>query len=224
MRIAEMLTPKDVLVFRDSVLNDDLPSVREQIHVANRLVAAEFPAGRGVSQAIHHWKSIDMGELLITAGADVDVLTSRGESPLGMQLRFGTIAGAQYLLASGADPNRGSGAHMPSRSLTPMIELLLSYGWDINQGQMIHDANHGHGARVITWLKYGADPNMTNHLGETALHLFARRGTGKEAIGALIKAGADPMARDHEGHTPLDLARAATQKTAARALADHDIN
>ncbi|MBT5873147.1 MAG: hypothetical protein HOH43_06980 [Candidatus Latescibacteria bacterium] len=222
MSIAEMLTPSDVLRFRDAVVADDLLSVRSQLAVSEYLVGSEFPAGRGISQAIHHWVSLNMGRLILGAGADIDVLTSRGESPVGMQLRFGTIEGAELLLEAGADPNNGIGAHMPSRSLEPMIELLLRHGWDINRGQMLHDANHGHGVRVMTWLKYGADPNSVNELGETALHLFAKRGTGRKAIEALITGGANTALRDGEGQTPLDVARKAKQNAAARALAEHD--
>ncbi len=83
---------------------------------------------------------------------------------------------------------------------------------------MLHDANHAHGARVRIWLSYGADPNAKRADGRTALHLFARRGVGSEAIRALIKAGADINARDNEGNAHLDLAVRAKRQSASREL------
>ena len=213
-----MLTPETVRSFRDAVLNDQFDSVQYQLRSQSKLIHSEFVAGRGIAQAIHHWKSRSVATVLVHAGADLEVLTTLGESPLTMQLRFGTIEGVRFLLEEGVSPNHGSGGHMPSASMTERIELLLAHGWDINNGQMLHDANHGHGARVMTWLKYGANPNARNEFGQTAIHLFAARGTGRDVIRALVEAGADISARDHKGNTPLDLARLASQQTAAQLL------
>ncbi len=135
-----------------------------------------------------------------------------------MQLRFGTIESVRFLLERGANPNNGYTKFMPSDTMTDLIELLLAHGWDINNNGMLHDANHGLGSRVRIWLRYGADPNAKRADGQTALHLFAKRGVGSEAIRALIKAGADINARDNEGNAPLDLAMLAKRQTASREL------
>jgi ankyrin repeat protein len=222
LQIADLLLPSEVRRFRDSVIADEVEEVRAQLEAAPDIVAAEFTAGRGISQAIHHWRSVEVGELLLAGGADIDALTTvhdQGDTPLGMQVRAGNIENARFLLERGADPHLRPQMHMPSKTMCELIDLLISHGWDVQRGsQLMHDANHGHGARVVTWLKYGADANVQNDGGQSALHLFAMRGTGAEAIRALVKAGADINLRDHYGDRPIDLARGAVRQAAAREL------
>ena len=166
MRIADLLTPNGVQSFRDCVIKDSCDDVQRLLQSDSQLVHAEFTAGRGIARAIHHWKSVSVARLLIDAEANLEVLTTRGESALTMQLRFGTTDGVRFLLEAGANPNHGTGGHMPTHSMAELIEMLLAHGWDINNGQMLHDANHGHGKRVETWLRYGANPNWKNQSGQ----------------------------------------------------------
>ena len=112
---------------------------------------------------------------------------------------------------------------MPSAQMPVLTKLLLDHGWDINEAPggrtlLHHDANHGHGSKVRILLEHGADPNIKNGRGQTAVHLIAARGVGQEAIHALVKSGADINVRDNEGNTPLDLARRAKRPTAAHVL------
>ncbi len=224
--IADALIPSRVRFFRDTVLEDQVDAVRAQLHADPNLVSAEFTAGRGISQAIHHWRSVAMGELLLDAGADINAPTTvhfAGETPLVMQLRFGSVEAARLLLERGADPNLGPTKFMPSESMPVFVKLLLDHGWDINEGAgaralIHHDANHGHGSKVRILLDHGADPNIRDAAGRTPLHLIAARGVGRETINALVKAGGDLGARDNEGNTPLDLARSAKRQTANRVL------
>ena len=216
--IAEQLTPVTVRAFRDSVFNDQFEDVARHLDNDPELIHAEFTTCRGISQAIHCCHSLPVLQLAADSGADLDVLTSRGDTPLTLKLRGGDVEAARFLLEGGANPNLGVGFHMPSRCMVELIELLLKYGWDIRHAPLLHDANHGHGKRVITWLKYGANPNAKNADGQTALHLLAAKGIGRDAIRALVKAGADIHAKDHRNNTPLDLSRLASKNAAAQEL------
>ena len=208
------------------MLGDRLLDVRDQLAVDPPLATAEFTAGRGIAQAIHHWQSTAVAKLLLHRGADIDVQTTvhfDGDTPLSWKLRTGDIVGVRFLLDHGADPNRGPIKFMPSAAMAVAIPLLLDHGWDINEraGQrtlLHHDANHGHGAKIRVLLDHGADPNVRDDVGRTPLHLVAARGAGRDAIRALARAGADLRVRDEAGNTPLDYARRAKRRTAEREL------
>ena len=131
-------------------MNDQIDTVVSFLVGQPRWVHAESTAGRGIGRAIHHWSSFEIARILLDSGANIDALNSRGESSLTVQLRFGTVEGAKFLLDHGANPNIGDGRHLPTNEMVTLSELLLKHGWDINRGQLLHDANHGFGSRVQT--------------------------------------------------------------------------
>ena len=149
LEIAELLIPAAVCEFRDAVLGDRLADVGDQLAADPPLATAEFTAGRGIAQAIHHWQSTAVAQLLLEGGADIDVQTTvhfNGDTPLSWKLRTGDLACVRFLLERGADPNRGPIKFMPSAAMTEAIPLLLGRGWDIDEGAgqrtlLHHDAN-----------------------------------------------------------------------------------
>ena len=67
-------------------------------------------------------------------------------------------------------------------------------------------ATNGHTAIVRVLLEHGANPNLKNFDGVTALHnaVFEKQ---IEVVRLLIEHGADPAIQDRQGNTPLDLAK-----------------
>ena len=72
---------------------------------------------------------------------------------------------------------------------------------------------------VRSLLAKGADPNVPDHAGRTALHGAARLGA-VETMSALLDAGGNPNKRDEDGSTPLHFASDASQ---APLMAHHSI-
>ena len=186
--IADLMIPERVRNFRDDVMADRIENVQSLLAEDSQLVQSEFTGGRGIAQAIHHWRSIPVGRLLLDSGANINALTTvgcAGETPLMMQLRFGTLAGVRFLLDRGANPNLGGLKHTPSASMAEALELLIRHDWDINErvgGRTLlhHDANHGHGIRVRLLL---------DHEGRTPLD-HAASASRQVAARALEKLGA----------------------------------
>jgi Ankyrin repeats (3 copies) len=217
LQIAELLIPDRVLTFRDAVTDDRVADVQAMLVNQPKLVNAEFTAGRGIAQAIHHFRSVGMATVLLDAGASINARTTVhhvGDTPLGIQLRFGTVQAVEFLLSRSANPNGGLLKFMHAESMPVLVPLLLKHGWDIDEGRGVrtllhHDAAHGHTQKIRLLLSHGADPNVRDVNGQTALHLVAAKGRREAAIRLLIEAGAQLDAQDGNGKTPLDCARSA---------------
>lgn len=218
LRIAGMLIPLRVRAFRDAVVDDGVEAVRAILSDDPELVVAEFTAGRGIAQAMHHFRSVNMAAVSLDAGANIDARTTVhhiGDTPLGIQLRFGTVETAQFLLSRGANPNGGLLKFMHTKSMSVLVPLLLEHGWDIDEGRGVrtllhHDAAHRHKEKLQILLSHGADPNALDANRRTALHVIAARGKPTSAIRLVAEAGAKLDAKDCDGKTPLDYARVVT--------------
>jgi ankyrin repeat protein len=123
-----------------------------------------------------HWiislsKTPDIEEVrrLIKAGADLEVRTSDGWTPLHVAAMRGRTDAAKALIAAGAD-----------------LEAKDNDDWT-----PLHDAAaFGHTEIAKALIQAGADLEAKNKVGWTPLHFAAARGK-TEAAKALIGAGAD---------------------------------
>jgi len=217
LQIAELLIPRCVLDLRNAVTDDRVADVQAMLVDAPELVGAEFTAGRGIAQAIHHLRSVEMANALLDAGANINARTTVhhvGDTPVGIQLRFGTVDTTETLLIRGANPNGGLLKFMPTETMAVLVPLLLKHGWDINEGRSVrtllhHDASHVHTKKMQVLLSHGADANAQDANGRTALHLVAAKRKTESAIRLLMEAGAQLDVKDDTGKTPLDYAKLA---------------
>lgn len=158
---------------------------------------------------------IQIAEMLLDAGGDGDSCEAIGPYPSTPVLHFAAwknYALAKTLLGRGCNPNHGFGNCLwkePDR----MAELFLAHGaevnWRANCGQsLLNSRIHWNLPSVALWLlKNGANPNLADGEGNTALHEAAWRGINPKVTQALLDAGGDKCARNKAGLTPLDVAR-----------------
>ncbi len=179
-------------------------------------VTAESSPG---SMALHHAAGeakIEIVELLLAAGVDVNVAASFGETALEAAAARGHLAVIEMLLKAGAGVGHRDGygrtalhhACDEDSGHPGAVQLLLAAGAD-------PDADDEEGARPLNrclyeqhfecarlLLKAGADPNLRSW-GGTALHVAIWHAGIPELLSELLAAGADLEARDEEGMTPL---------------------
>ncbi len=127
-------------------------------------------------------------DALLSAGADPDgQWQTAPHTPLSQAATAGVLPIVERLLAAGA------GVDIRPAKRDPMIPDFSALGWA---------CSHGHHAVVAALLHAGADPNLPDRQGRTALHC-ARPGD-LALLDRLIAGGADPMRRDEAGRTPLE--------------------
>lgn len=139
-------------------------------------------AARGDYQLVHK---------LIGAGATVDVKNNQGETALFLATQYGHLNTVKVLLNAAANPNLQNtiSANKANSGFTPLM----------------YAATHGLTRDGVDWpaitrllLENGANPNLNNTHGESAL-IFARN-KGDESIVALLKQGG---AKDEQAYVGL---------------------
>lgn len=125
---------------------------------------------------------VEMAQLLVENGAEVNRPSPTGWYPLETAAGRGNIKVTEYLLAQGANPNAADQAGYTA--------LYSAAGSDYGA------------AAAKALLKYGADPNAKSLNGRTALHQAASQGA-IEVMKVLIAHKADVNIRDNEGYSPM---------------------
>ncbi|KAF7550768.1 hypothetical protein G7046_g7911 [Stylonectria norvegica] len=175
---------------RLSPISRDLTLEPEQYHLGFTLlvqaggdVLYRYPNG---STALHNARSPVIMRLLIDAGADVNAETIDGRTALHGCPHDDEGACLDLLMqGGGTDLNKKDF----SEGNTPLMLALKDCDM------------------ALRMLEYGPDCNITDHMGNSALHRLFWKGTCRERfdrlLPALLKAGADPMLLNANGATLL---------------------
>ena len=196
----------------------NIEAVKQHI-AAGTDVNAKDRKGRLLAYCYYHGHK-EIGELLITNGADMNAKSGRKEwTPLYLAIFLNRWEFAELLIAKGADVNLSI-----KDGITPLhraackwgqkeiVELLIANGADVNVktdkfGITPLDSAARGGQKEIAELLIAedADVNAKDVKECTALHRAALYGY-KEIAELLIAKGADLNAKKDDGLTPLDWA------------------
>ncbi|MGP1381980.1 MAG: ankyrin repeat domain-containing protein [Thainema sp.] len=143
---------------------------------------------------------------LLADGADPNVITKSGKSPLMLAAMYGHKEVMTTLLDAGADPNL-RGDEEFDEGQTALMYIASSF-FASNRAAVI---------RLL--VEHGADVNAQNDKGQTALIIA---GENVDAVKALIDAGTDVNLRDNEGNTALMMGTWAVQQLLRQAGASEE--
>lgn len=180
---------------------------------------------RGVAPlSLAAWRGdVPVVDYLLRAGADPDARDDYGVAALHKAVGHGHAEVARRILADGgADVNVRVGAVAASVPRSYAAEsrgqTALHVACRRKQDGKEDGAPTLADARLVaTLLRYGADPNARDALGETPLH-HALEACDAATARLLARAGADPRARDAAGRTPRDLLEASARAGCNRGL------
>jgi hypothetical protein len=164
-------------------------------------------------------RDFSAARLAIAAGADVDIDSAAGTTPLNFAISRGARAEQlEFLLSNGANINGGD-----AQGTTPLmtaaangnvsaIEYLLAHGADISVKNSFGETalfyttlNDSLDAAKIL-LRHGVNINDANRNHETPLFLAAKANRGK-LVAFFIENGADPNIKNIENLTALQVAQ-----------------
>ena len=181
---------------REAVLASDDEGVRKALSEGADINARlEKKRGRSALIAAAEKGDQELVELLLEAGADIEIATKRGRRALHRSI-YGNVDVMRVLLEADADVNAAD--KRGNRTLN-----LASY--------------ENFPAMVERLIGAGADVNVRNERTNTPLHHAAEKGS-IDAIHLLIAAGANLQAKNKRGNTPLMVAQDQGQEEAAKVL------
>jgi len=185
--------------------------------------------------AIEKYSELEFLDLLIRKGANVNRM-SNDITPLALATQSNKIAAVALLIKNGADPAKAN-----ENGDTPLA-IAIEQGYDAIAGMLVQNssapanyanhkndlgvpminlaAHHDNDRIVRTLLKYGANPNATDYMDNTALCIAAEQ--GNEAISQMLVAGgADVNHINMMGVTPITAAAENSHGQLAHMLASN---
>ncbi|EZG44180.1 ankyrin repeat protein, partial [Gregarina niphandrodes] len=159
-------------------------------------------------------------EALVECGAEVDIVDHLGKSPLYRAVSSGNVEVCKYLLEHGVDitplnitlPTPMNAAVM-TKNIT-ITRMLIEYGYPFNLRcpgfkafkSPLHVAAELPNERLIhDLLDWGADPNLDQNTGNTALH-YAAEGGQLECAKLMLRYGCEVDVQNYAMQSPLHLA------------------
>lgn len=178
-------------------------------------------------------------EILIKAGAAVDLQNSHGVTPLATAVGIDNLELAKFLLDLNADPDiKNINGVTPlmlavQRNKLEMVKLLLSAGADINSTKngsnvstplIESTANDSVSFEITEFLvQNGANLNLVSSKGDSALH-FAVSKSNYSKVNLLIANKADLNVVSASGLSALHIATINRNKIIIESLLDHEAN
>ena len=191
------------------IINAKEPS--SELHVNYKGKTKSSFGWTALHMAIEH-EHHEIMEALITAGADVNIKTDEGDSPLHKAVMSGNKNFVTTLLEHGANPLITNSEEKTSSHLAKddgvkmLLEEAEREGCEKIQRQFFAATREGNTKLLKNLLfgEYPPDINCTDDQGNTALHLAAYRGK-KEVAVLLLQNGANPAYKNNSGQTALHL-------------------
>jgi uncharacterized protein len=169
-----------------------------------------------------HWavqnENLEMVNLLLTAGAKVDVATRYKVTPLSIAASNGNAAIIERLIKAGADPNStsvDSQTVLMTAALNGKLDalrMLLKNGAKVNaiepyrgQTALMWAAGEGNTGATELLMEFGADVKAKSKAGYTAL-LLAVLNDKADAVKMLLSHGANIEDKAPDGTTALNMA------------------
>ena len=222
--------------FIETVRSGDVEAVKQL------LLDGADPRGEGKHKrtGLHAARSVEMIQVLLDAGADINARDYNNETPLQNMVEeiksiYGPATAPEcipLMLAAGADPNTKNYSFETilmcavANDDRDTVELLLEarVNLEITESHTMCTALMFAETPEIAQLLLdaGAQIDHCNEWGRSPLHYCARY--AKRCLGVLLAAGADPNAVCDQKNTPLHEAADTDEVEAARALIDAGVN